>query len=42
VTPTVAVAHGIVAVFLYVLNRYPALAPALTAPGEAVAATSAE
>jgi hypothetical protein len=28
VTPTVAVAYGIVAVFLYALSRYPALAPA--------------
>ena len=27
VTPTVAVAYGIVAVFLYALSRYPALAP---------------
>ena len=34
VTPTVAVAYGIVAVFLYALSRYPALAPALTGPGE--------
>src|SRR6204780_2334263 len=39
VTPTVAVAYGIVAVFLYALSRYPALAPALTGPGEVMAAT---
>ena len=32
VTPTVAVAYAIVAVFLFSLSRYPALAPALTAP----------
>jgi hypothetical protein len=38
VTPTVAVAYGIVAVFLYALNRY----PALTGSGEVVAATLAE
>jgi len=42
VTPTVAVAYGIVAVFLYALSRYPALAPALTSPGEVMAATPAE
>jgi hypothetical protein len=42
VTPTVAVAYGIVAVFLYGLSRYPALAPALTGPGEIMAATPAE
>ena len=42
VTPTVAVAYGIVAVFLYALSRYPALAPALTGPGEVMAATPAE
>jgi AGZA family xanthine/uracil permease-like MFS transporter len=42
VTPTVAVAYGIVAVFLYALSRYPALAPALTGPGEIMAATPAE
>jgi len=42
VTPTVAVAYGIVAVFLYALSRYPALAPALTGPGEMMAATPAE
>jgi AGZA family xanthine/uracil permease-like MFS transporter len=42
VTPTVAVAYGIVAVFLYALSRYPALAPALTGPGEVMAASPAE
>jgi AGZA family xanthine/uracil permease-like MFS transporter len=42
VTPTVAVAYGIVAVFLYALSRYPALAPALTGPGEIMAASPAE
>jgi AGZA family xanthine/uracil permease-like MFS transporter len=42
VTPTVAVAYGIVAVFLYALTRYPALAPALTGRGEVMAATPAE
>jgi hypothetical protein len=42
VTPTVAVAYGIVAVFLYALSCYPALAPALTGPGEIMAATPAE
>jgi AGZA family xanthine/uracil permease-like MFS transporter len=42
VTPTVAVAYGIVAVFLYALSRYPALAPALTGRGEILAATPAE
>ena len=42
VTPTVAIAYGIVAVFLYALSRYPALAPALTSPGEVMAATPAE
>jgi AGZA family xanthine/uracil permease-like MFS transporter len=42
VTPTVAVAYGMVAVFLYALSRYPALAPALTGPGEVMAATPAE
>jgi hypothetical protein len=36
--PTVAVAFGIVAVFLYALSRY----PALTGPGEVMAATPAE
>jgi hypothetical protein len=38
VTPTVAVAYGIVAVFLYALRRYPALAPALIGSGEIMAA----
>ncbi|MGC1780835.1 MAG: regulator [Xanthobacteraceae bacterium] len=41
VTPTVAVAYAIVAVFLFALSRYPALAPALTgtmADDEALAA----
>jgi hypothetical protein len=38
-TPTVAVANGFVAVFLYALSRYPALAPALTGSGEIMAAT---
>ena len=42
VTPTVAVAYGIVAVFLYALSCYPALALALTGPGEILAATPAE
>jgi len=42
VTPTVAVAYGIVAVFLYALSRYPALVPALTSPDEVMAATPAE
>ncbi len=42
VTPTVAVAYGIVAVFLYALSRYPALAPALTGSAEVMAATPAE
>jgi AGZA family xanthine/uracil permease-like MFS transporter len=43
VTPTVAAAYAIVAVFLFALSRYPALAPALTAPsGEVIAATAAE
>jgi adenine/guanine/hypoxanthine permease len=42
VTPTVAVAYGIVAVFLYALSRYPALAPALTGRGEVMAAIPAE
>ena len=42
VTPTVAVAYAIVAVFLYALSRYPALAPALTGPREVMAATPAE
>jgi hypothetical protein len=38
VTPTVAVAYGIVAVFLYALSRY----PALTGAGDVMAATPAE
>jgi adenine/guanine/hypoxanthine permease len=42
VTPTVAVAYGIVAVFLYVLSRCPAPAQALTGSGEVMAATPAE
>ena len=42
VTPTVAVAYGIVAAFLYALSRYPALAPALTGSAEVMAATPAE
>ena len=42
VTPTVTVAYGIVAVFLYALGRHPALAPALTGPDEVMAATPAE
>jgi adenine/guanine/hypoxanthine permease len=42
VTPTVAVAYGIVAVFPYTLSRYPALAPSLTGSGEVTAATPAE
>jgi adenine/guanine/hypoxanthine permease len=42
VTPTVAVAYAMVAVFLYALSRYPALAPALTGPGGIVAAAPAE
>jgi len=32
VPPTVAVAYGNVAAFLFALSRYPALAPALTGP----------
>jgi AGZA family xanthine/uracil permease-like MFS transporter len=44
VTPTVAVAYAIVAVFLFALSRYPALAPALTTStsSEVLAATPAE
>jgi hypothetical protein len=38
VTPTVAVAYGIVAVFLYALGRH----PALTGPDEVMAAPPAE
>ena len=34
--------YGIVAVFLYALSRYPALAPTLTGPGGVMAATPAE
>src|SRR5258707_12131740 len=43
-TPTVAVAYGIVAGFLFALSRYPALAPALTtsASSEVLHATPAE
>jgi AGZA family xanthine/uracil permease-like MFS transporter len=37
VSPTLAITYAIVAVFLYALSRYPALAPALTAPSEALA-----
>jgi adenine/guanine/hypoxanthine permease len=42
VTPTVAAAYAIVAAFLFALSRYPALAPALTLPEGALAATPAE
>jgi adenine/guanine/hypoxanthine permease len=42
VTPTVAVAYVIMAVFLFALSRYPALAPALTMSDAAIAATPAE
>jgi len=44
VTPTVTVAYAIVAIFLFALTRYPALAPALTAApsGEVLHATPAE
>jgi len=42
VTPTVAVAYGIVAVFLYALSRYPALAPVLTGAGAVMATIPAE
>ena len=44
VSPTLALTYAIVAVFLYALTRYPALAPALTAPpsGEVLHATPAE
>jgi len=44
VTPTVAVAYAIVAVFLFALSRYPALAPALTTStsSEILHATPAE
>jgi AGZA family xanthine/uracil permease-like MFS transporter len=42
VSPTVAIAYLIVAVFLFALTRYPAMAPALTGHGESLAATPAE
>jgi adenine/guanine/hypoxanthine permease len=42
VSPTVAAAYLIVAVFLFALSRYPALAPALAMPGGAIASTPAE
>jgi AGZA family xanthine/uracil permease-like MFS transporter len=44
VSPTLAIAYAIVAVFLFALTRYPSLAPALTAPpsGEVMHATPAE
>jgi adenine/guanine/hypoxanthine permease len=44
VSPTLAIAYAIVAVFLFALTRYPSLAPALTAPpsGEVLHATPAE
>jgi AGZA family xanthine/uracil permease-like MFS transporter len=42
VTPTIAVAYAIVAVFLYALTHFPALAPALTGHQEALHATPAE
>jgi AGZA family xanthine/uracil permease-like MFS transporter len=43
VTPTVAIAYGIVAAFLFGLSRYPALASAaMPARDEALAATPAE
>jgi hypothetical protein len=42
VTPPVAVAYGIVAVFLYALSRYPALAPVLTGAGAVMATIPAE
>jgi len=34
VTPVVAIAYAIVAVFLYALSHYPSMAPALTGSGE--------
>jgi len=40
VTPTLAAAYAIVAVFLLALTRYPALAPALTAPPDEVLAAA--
>jgi hypothetical protein len=42
VSPTLAVAYLIVAGFLFALTRYPALAPALTAPDATLAATPAQ
>jgi AGZA family xanthine/uracil permease-like MFS transporter len=42
VSPTLAITYAIVAAFLYALSRYPALAPALTASTEVMAATPAE
>ncbi len=42
VTPTVAAAYAIVAAFLFALSHYPALAPKLTMPDAAIAATPAE
>jgi adenine/guanine/hypoxanthine permease len=42
VTPTVAIAYLVVAVFLFALSRYPALAPALSLPQSVVASTPAE
>jgi len=37
VSPTLAITYAVVAVFLFSLSHYPALAPALTAPSEALA-----
>jgi AGZA family xanthine/uracil permease-like MFS transporter len=42
VSPTLAITYAIVAIFLYALSRYPALAPALTASTAVMAATPAE
>jgi AGZA family xanthine/uracil permease-like MFS transporter len=42
VTPTVAAAYAIVALFLFALDRYPALAPNLTMADAAPTATPAE
>jgi adenine/guanine/hypoxanthine permease len=42
VSPTVAAAYLIVAVFLFALSRYPALAPALAMPQGTLASTPAE
>jgi adenine/guanine/hypoxanthine permease len=42
VSPTLAVAYAIVALFLFGLSRYPAMAPALTGHDELLAATPAE